>query len=65
MVRLIWSSLELTAEGVRTGVWQVNGQLLGPIIEKPAKDLINFDGKVVYRSPGLYGIWNQTVGHQH
>ena len=42
------------------GVWQVNGPLPGPVAENPGKDLINFDGKGIYRSPEF--VWNQTVG---
>jgi glucose/arabinose dehydrogenase len=42
------------------GVWQTNGPLQGPVVESPDKDLINFDGKGIYRSPEF--VWNQTVG---
>jgi aldose sugar dehydrogenase len=42
------------------GIWHVSGPLPGPVVENPAKDLINFDGKGVYRSPEF--VWNQTVG---
>ena len=41
------------------GVWQTNGPLPGPVVESP-KDLINFGGKGIYRSPEF--VWNQTVG---
>jgi aldose sugar dehydrogenase len=41
------------------GVWQTNGPLQGPVVESP-KDLINFGGKGIYRSPEF--VWNQTVG---
>jgi glucose/arabinose dehydrogenase len=42
------------------GIWQVSGPLPGPVVENPAKDLLNFGGKGVYRSPEF--VWNQTVG---
>jgi hypothetical protein len=42
------------------GVWQTNGPLQGPVVENPAKDLINFGGKGIYRAPEF--VWNQTVG---
>jgi aldose sugar dehydrogenase len=42
------------------GIWQTNGPLQGPVVENPAKDLINFGGKGIYRAPEF--VWNQTVG---
>ena len=61
VMRLIWLNLDLIVVGIRLWVvWQTNGPLPGPVAEKSGKDLINFDGKGIYRSPEF--VWNQTVG---
>ena len=42
------------------GIWMVNGPLPGPVAENLSQDLINFDGKGMYRSPEF--VWKQPVG---
>ena len=42
------------------GIWQVSGSSPGPVAENPFQDLINFDGKGMYRSPEF--VWKQPVG---
>ncbi|MGA9843472.1 MAG: PQQ-dependent sugar dehydrogenase [Nitrososphaeraceae archaeon] len=42
------------------GIWQVSGPSPGPVAENPSQDLINFDGKGMYRSPEF--VWKQPVG---
>ncbi len=42
------------------GIWQVNGPQPGPVAENPSRDLINFGGKGIYRSPEF--VWKQPVG---
>ena len=42
------------------GIWIVNGPLPGPVAENPTKNLINFDGRGIYRSPEF--AWKQPVG---
>jgi glucose/arabinose dehydrogenase len=42
------------------GIWQVNGPLPGPVAENPSRDLVNFGGKGIYRSPEF--VWKPTIG---
>ena len=42
------------------GIWQVSGSSPGPVAENPSQDLINLDGRGVYRSPEF--VWKQPVG---
>ena len=61
VMRLIWLNLDLIVVGIKLWVFgKINGPLQGPVAENPGKDLINFDGKGIYRSPEF--VWNQTVG---
>ena len=39
---------------------EVSGPNPGPVAESPAKDLVNFGGKRIYKSPEF--VWKQPVG---